>query len=188
MFARIQRSWDLACACMRLLMADKSLLVFPLMSGVAMVLIVASFAVPLLAVAGVLRGTGVPHSLDMLSYLALFLFYWIQFSIGIYFNVALVEVALRRMDGKEAGIADGLRRAASRLPTILAYALIAATVGIVLRVIAERIGFLGRIVIALVGLAWAWAHGDLEWIKKLSQAPASGNEPKAGKPPISLGA
>jgi len=42
--------------------------------------------------------------------------------------------------------------------------------------------------VLLVGLAWAWAHGDLEWIKKLSQAPASGNEPKAGKPPISLGA
>ena len=157
MFARIQRSWDLACACMRLLMADKSLLVFPLMSAVAMVLIVASFAVPLLAVAGILRGTGVTHSLDVLSYIALFVFYWIQFSIVIYFNVALVEVALRRMDGKEARIADGLRRATSKLPTILAYALIAATVGIVLRFIAERVGILGRIVIALVGLAWAIA-------------------------------
>jgi len=157
MFARIQRSWDLACACMRLLMADKSLLFFPLMSSVAMVLIVASFAVPLLAVAGILWGTGVTHSLDVLSYIALFVFYWIQFSIVIYFNVALVEVALRRMDGKEARIADGLRRATSKLPTILAYALIAATVGIVLRFIAERVGILGRIVIALVGLAWAIA-------------------------------
>jgi hypothetical protein len=142
---------------MKLLLADKSLLLFPLMSGVSMVLIVASFAVPLLAVGSILRGTGVPHSLDVLSYLALFVFYWIQFAIVIYFNVALVEVALRRMDGKEAGIADGLRRATSKLPTILAYALIAATVGIVLRFIAERIGFLGRIVVALVGLAWAIA-------------------------------
>ncbi len=26
-------------------------------------------------------------------------------------------------------------------------------------------------VVLLVGLAWAWAHGDLEWIKKLSEAP-----------------
>jgi hypothetical protein len=142
---------------MKLLLADKSLLLFPLMSGVSMVLIVASFAVPLLAVGSILRGTGVPHSLDVLSYLALFVFYWIQFAIVIYFNVALVEVALRRMAGKEAGIADGLRRATSKLPTILAYALIAATVGIVLRFIAERIGFLGRIVVALVGLAWAIA-------------------------------
>lgn len=30
-------------------------------------------------------------------------------------------------------------------------------------------------VVLLVGLAWAWAHGDLEWIKKLSQAPRATN-------------
>jgi NADH-quinone oxidoreductase subunit A len=30
--------------------------------------------------------------------------------------------------------------------------------------------------VLLVGLAWAWAHGDLEWIKKLSQ-PASAAKP-----------
>ena len=41
--------------------------------------------------------------------------------------------------------------------------------------------------VLLVGLAWAWAHGDLEWIKKLSSAPAAGEE-KAEKPPISLSA
>ena len=142
---------------MKLLLADKSLLLFPLMSGVSMMLIVASFAVPLLAVGSVLRGTGVTHSLDFLSYIGLFAFYWIQFSVMIFFNVALVEVALRRMDGKQAGIADGLRRATSRLPTIIAYALIAATIGTLLRVIAERVGFLGRIVVALIGLAWTIA-------------------------------
>ncbi|MEO8675363.1 MAG: DUF6159 family protein [Casimicrobiaceae bacterium] len=157
MFSRLQRSWDLSLACMKLLLADKSLLVFPLMSGVATALIVASFAVPLAAVGGILRGTGVAHSLGVLSYVALFAFYWLQFSIVIYFNAALVEVALRRMDGKEAGIADGLRRATSLLPTILAYALIAATVGTLLRFIAERVGFLGRIVVGLIGLAWTIA-------------------------------
>ncbi|MBN2575063.1 MAG: NADH-quinone oxidoreductase subunit A [Deltaproteobacteria bacterium] len=26
-------------------------------------------------------------------------------------------------------------------------------------------------VVLLVGLAWAWGHGDLEWIKKLSESP-----------------
>ena len=38
--------------------------------------------------------------------------------------------------------------------------------------------------VLLVGLAWAWAHGDLEWIKKLSHAPVSGGE-KTDKAPIS---
>src|SRR6266478_7736161 len=47
MFARFQRSWDLAAACMRLLLEDKSLLVFPLLSSIAVVLVVGSFAVPL---------------------------------------------------------------------------------------------------------------------------------------------
>ena len=35
MLERLRRSWDLASECMDLLMEDKSLLVFPLMSAVA---------------------------------------------------------------------------------------------------------------------------------------------------------
>jgi NADH-quinone oxidoreductase subunit A len=31
-------------------------------------------------------------------------------------------------------------------------------------------------VVLLVGLAWAWAHGDLEWIKKLSEKPQTAVE------------
>jgi NADH-quinone oxidoreductase subunit A len=42
-------------------------------------------------------------------------------------------------------------------------------------------------VVLLVGLAWAWAHGDLEWIKKLSKTPRVTNEPSKEKPPLSLG-
>jgi NADH-quinone oxidoreductase subunit A len=49
--------------------------------------------------------------------------------------------------------------------------------------------------VLLVGLAWAWAHGDLEWIKKLSHTSASagapaegGNAGKADKAPVSLSA
>ena len=47
MFERFERSWDLANACMGLLREDKSLLIFPLLSSIAMLSIVASFAVPL---------------------------------------------------------------------------------------------------------------------------------------------
>jgi hypothetical protein len=35
-------------------------------------------------------------------------------------------------------------------------------------------------VVLLVGLAWAWAHGDLEWIKKLS--PKAHARPKSRPP------
>ena len=157
MFARFQRSWDLAAACMRLLLEDKSLLVFPLLSSIAVVLVVGSFAVPLLPLAGFLSSRAAEHTLSSLTYVALFLFYWLQFSIIVFFNTALVEVAMRRFDGKSATIGEGLQRAWSRLPTILVYALIAATVGTVLRIVAERVGLIGRIVIGLIGFAWTVA-------------------------------
>jgi NADH-quinone oxidoreductase subunit A len=40
-------------------------------------------------------------------------------------------------------------------------------------------------VVLLVGLAWAWAHGDLEWVKKLSESPRKTNPPDAGPPQTS---
>lgn len=156
MFDRFQRSWDLAAECWRLLMEDKSLLVFPLMSSIAMVLIIGSFALPLLPAFGFAAGRA-SHGLTPIGYLALLLFYWIQYAVVIFFNTALVEVAMRRFDDEEAGIADGLRRAAALLPVILVYALIAATVGTVLRAIAERVGIIGRIVVGLVGVGWTVA-------------------------------
>jgi hypothetical protein len=156
MFDRFQRSWDLAAECWRLLMEDKTLLVFPLMSSIAMVFIIGSFALPLLPALGVTAARA-PHAVSSLGYLALFGFYWIQYSIVIFFNTALVDVAMRRFDDEEAGVADGLRRAAALLPVILVYALIAATVGTLLRVVAERVGLIGKIVVWLIGVGWTVA-------------------------------
>jgi len=152
---RFQRSWDLAGECMSLLLEDKSLLVFPLLSAIALVVTIASFAVPLIPVFAALSRYGATQSLGAATYVTVFVFYWLQFSIVIFFNTALVEVALQRLDGEEANVGDGLRRAFSLLPVILAYALIAATVGLVLRAIVERVGLIGRIIVGLIGFAWS---------------------------------
>ncbi len=69
-------------------------------------------------------------------------------------NTALVGAALIRLRGGDPTVADGFRIAASRVGPILGYAFIAATVGMVLRAISERSGFLGRLVVSLVGFAW----------------------------------
>ena len=154
---RFQRSWQLCRACHAMLAADRTLLLFPLLSALAMLVIMASFALPLWPLLGFVRGHHGFGAVPGLSYVALFLFYWIQFSVVIFFNTALVEVAMQRFDGKAATVSDGLARAWSLLPTILAYAALAATVGTVLRVIAERVGFLGRIAVGLLGFAWTVA-------------------------------
>jgi hypothetical protein len=155
LFDRFARSWKLAGECLRLLLQDKRLLVLPLLSSLAIVLLTASFALPLLPALAAHHGGA--RGLSMLTYVVLFLFYWLQYAVIFFFNTALVEVAMKRFDGEQASIADGLRRAASLLPVILIYAAIAASVGTLLRLIAERVGFLGRIVISLIGLAWSVA-------------------------------
>ena len=156
MLDRFQRSWDLAGECVSLLMEDKSLLVFPLLSGLAMLLVIGSFAVPLYPSLALWTNGGA-QAMSSMTYVALFVFYWLQYSIVIFFNTALIEVALDRFDGEEASLSDGLRRAFSQLPVIIGYALIAATVGLILRVIAERVGFVGKIVVGLIGFAWSVA-------------------------------
>jgi len=89
-----------------------------------------------------------------LAYVLGFSFYLVQYSVIFFFNAALVGAALIRLDGGDPTIGDGLAIASKRMPSILGYAAIAATVGMVLRFIAERGGLLGRIATGLVGIAW----------------------------------
>jgi hypothetical protein len=157
LFDRFARSWELAGECLRLLMQDKRLLVLPLLSTIAIVVLTASFAVPLAPLLRSHLGSGSARGLSTLTYVGLFLFYWLQYTVIIFFNTALVEVAMRRFDGEDARIGDGLRRAVSLLPVILVYAAIAASVGTLLRLIAERVGIVGRIVVGLIGFVWSVA-------------------------------
>jgi hypothetical protein len=161
MFDRISRSWALAGACWDVLMEDPALLIFPLLSAIAIVLLMASFAMPVWLMFHSLRSApadgSTTHTLRLSSYAATYVFYVITYSIVMFFNSALIAVALRRLDGESAGVRDGLEAALSNLPAILGYALIAATVGTILRAIEQRVGLIGRIVTAIIGAAWTLA-------------------------------
>jgi hypothetical protein len=161
MFDRISRSWALAGACWDVLMEDPALLIFPLLSGLAMVLLMASFALPAWFVYHGLQSApadgSTTHTLRFSSYVATYVFYVIAYSVVMFFNTALIAVALRRLDGESASVTDGLQAALSNLPAILGYALIAATVGTILRAIEQRVGLIGRIVTSLIGAAWTLA-------------------------------
>ena len=158
MFDRLSRSWSLVKASWSVLQQDKELLVFPLISSLAMLAVLACFALPLLgtgALDGLSRGHGT--SMTTLHYGIAFLFYVVQYFVIFYFNAALVGAAMIRLEGGDPTVGDGLRIASSKLGAILGYALIAATVGLVLRAIQERVGFLGKIVVGLLGAGWTVA-------------------------------
>ncbi len=87
-------------------------------------------------------------------YAALFLFYVVQYFIVIFFNTALVGAAIERLEGGDPTVASALALARSRVGAILGYAVISATVGVLLRMLAERLGIIGRFIEAGIGLAW----------------------------------
>jgi hypothetical protein len=155
MFTRFSRSWELIKASGAVLRQDKELLLFPLFSAIATLIVAASFIVPLLA-SGAFERSVAPG--DETSYMVLmFLFYLVQYFIIFFFNSALVGAAMIRLDGGDPTVRDGLRIASSKIVPILGYAVIAATVGLILRMIEERAGFIGRWIVGLIGLAFTVA-------------------------------
>jgi hypothetical protein len=94
---------------------------------------------------------------DDRDFLLLALFYLVEYFVIIFFNTALAGAALMYMRGEQPTVSDGLSLAFSKLGTILGYAVIAASVGLVLRAIEERVGLIGRLVVSLLGVAWTVA-------------------------------
>ena len=72
-------------------------------------------------------------------------------------TAAIVKVVHERLEGRAASWRDGLVFANSALPTLAAWALLTTTVGVVLRLLQERAGFLGRLVFGSLGVGWSLA-------------------------------
>jgi hypothetical protein len=158
MFDRLARSWQLVKASASVLQQDRKLILFPLISSMAMLAVLASFAIPVMGWVVFSGRSATGSAVAGTTFYALgFLFYLTQYFVIFFFNAALVGAAMIRLDGGDPTLSDGLRLAASRWTSILGYAAIAATVGLVLRVIAERVGFLGRIITSLLGAGWTVA-------------------------------
>ena len=156
MFERFSRSWSLVKASADVLRQDKELLVFPLLSTIAALLVAATFIAPAIGL-GWIGQLEEQQGFSPLMAAYGFLFYLVQYFVIFYFNTALVGAAMIRLDGGDPTVGDGLRIAGSKLGPILGYAALAATVGMILRAIQERAGFIGRWVAGLLGLAWTVA-------------------------------
>ena len=158
MAGRFARSWNLMKASADVLRSDKSLLMFPLASSICCLIVAASFLVPVIA-ALVVSGDVAEHSRRMSAggYVLMFLFYLSQYFVIIFFNTALAGAALARLRGEETSFGEGMAIARSRIISIVGYALISATVGLLLRALQERLGLIGRLVVGFLGLAWTVA-------------------------------
>ncbi len=142
----LSRSWNLVKASWSVLSADEELILFPIISVIAVVAVVIIFAVP-----GVLLYSAGGN--EVLGYALLFLFYLVFYTVIIFMNAALVGAAMIRLRGDDPTVGDGFRLAFSRFGTIVGYALIASTVGMILQALSDR-GVIGNIVRSILGTAW----------------------------------
>jgi len=152
MFDKISNSWRLVKASAAVLSADKELMIFPIISVIGTIIVTLTFAFPLFLsglIETMLGGAG-----QIVGIIVLFLFYMVQYFVIFFCNTALVGAALIRLNGGDPTVGDGFRIALKHAPSILGYALISATVGMILRWLSERGGMLGRIVVSLIGFAW----------------------------------
>ena len=152
MFQRISNSWELIKASATVLSADKELIIFPIISAIGTLLVTISFAVPM-ALAGVFDAIATNNS-GILPFILAFFFYAVQYLVIFFANTALVGAALIRLRGGDPTVSDGFRIAFSHIGSIFGYALISATVGMIIRALSSKQNGIGRIVISLIGMAW----------------------------------
>ncbi len=151
MFERIMRSFELVKASWRILMEDKKLLAFPIMSGIVTLLVIATFVVPLIFTDGAYSFA----TNSVTGIILLFLFYLVSYFVVIFFNVGLISCVHAKLNGKSMTVREGLSAAGRHIGSIFAWAIVAATIGLILHMIEDRAGFLGQVAAAIVGGVWS---------------------------------
>lgn len=162
MFQTIEQTLALMSMSWGVLKRDRELIVFPLLTFLAVAAVLGAFA-------GVAYGAGTldrfiaaggdraADTLEPADWVFLAVLYLSVTFTGIFFNAALVAAALERLRGGNPTLASGLGAAAARWPAILGWAVIATTVGLLLQAVRERTpGFLGRLITAFVEGVWAY--------------------------------
>ncbi|HUB61072.1 MAG TPA: DUF6159 family protein [Puia sp.] len=158
-FTRLSNGWNLSMNSFAVLKANRQLILFPILSGLSMLLIVSSFFLFLFASSDwdITALDTLNNQGTVANYLLLFGYYVVNYFIIVFFNTALIHCTRLYFQGRRPTVGEGLGFALTRIGAIFAWAVFAATVGTILRIIQDRVGFLGKIVTSLIGAAWSIA-------------------------------
>ena len=149
---RFQMSWEIAKRSWAVLRADRTLAWFPVLSALGS-LVVFGIIGGLFLVAGI-DDSSTGTTLQPIGWVLIVVMYLALAMVQTYFLAGLVAGADRRLRGQDSTLKGALEIANSRLHRLLPWAIVTATVTMVLQAIEERFGIIGTIVARLVGLAW----------------------------------
>lgn len=140
----------------QILKKDKELLLLPVLSGVFCLSFMTICIVQGLE-HGWLKSFAKDASAEQknIAYWFMFLFYYVNYLIIIFFNAAIVACAVIRINGGNPTLGDGLHAALARFPHIAAWALIASTVGFLLGMVESGSRRGSGLIARFLGIAWS---------------------------------
>src|SRR5947208_3070280 len=143
--SRISNGWKITINSFKILKANQQLITFPILSGVSIILVMASFVTAIFAAAGWhIPDEGITST--PLQYVLLFAFYVVNYFVVVFFNMALIHCTHLYFKGEKASVSEGLKFSFSRIGSIFTWALFAGTIGFILKLIQERSGIIGKII------------------------------------------
>jgi len=117
--SRLSRGWQITRNSFSILGANKSLIIFPILSGLMLIAVFASFFWSVFFSSDSDFGNSFLSGLGRYMYVMLFLFYMVSYFIITFFNMALVHCTTLYLRGEDASVSRGLSFSFSRFGLIL---------------------------------------------------------------------
>jgi len=155
-FERLSTGWTITKNSFAILQKNKQLIIFPILSGASLILVMGTFVVGVLAASG-WQADYIDTTSRVVTYAIMFGFYFVNYFIIVFFNMALIHCTKLFFDGEEVSVSIGLKFSISRIGYIVSWAIFAATIGTILKIIQENTGALGKIITGLIGIVFSVA-------------------------------
>ena len=136
---------------------DKELLWFPLLQFVALLGMVVGISFALIRLGFLSNQAPTDPGTTIAGWIIVFLFYLVTAFVTTFFAVCMAAIGYARLNGRDLTFLDGVHEAWIRIDKIFIWALLSATVGVLLKLLSERSKVLGKVAAWLGGTAWAIA-------------------------------
>ena len=155
-FGRLSNGWKIAKTSFQTINENRQLLLLPLVSGAALIVVLLTFfGGAFFLIGGDLDAIFSDETIsNVLAYGLIFVYYLITYFIIVFFNAALIHCSIDIFNEKPTSLSAGIQYAMSKLPKIFAWAVVSATVGMVLQMI-QSTGKIGEFIGSLLGGAWS---------------------------------
>ncbi len=173
---KLSRSWLLFTTSFQVIRQNRKLLLFPIVTTICSAIMLLFFVAPALlyptghSLAEPAHWQSLAHQLGLdfehrgtavqpnaIFYLYLAVIYLTSMFIATFCNTAFYHEILQALAGQPVSIRSGLAFAWSRVGAILMWSLLAGAVGLLIKQLEERFGWVGRLVMRFVGVVWSVA-------------------------------